>query len=255
MAARPCAEDFFVQHVLSTKDTTSDDSSIGTDNSLYEYLDSAEAHPTKLSSNNMTDDDDTLSVPSLSDDLDDGSDSEDEDNNEPSIATFHSAQSTDSIQSNDSPAPDENETLNADTLPLTFLQLRGISIGNFNMNGNFKIEAAIRLMFHYKLDILAIQEHTPWNRELFEGEIKSIERHCDRWGFFITISPLQILIIDKQLAACHHESKVFEDGRIITSRFEISEGNFVTFIPVYGIPHSGGKKVGNLTDADPEDTH
>jgi hypothetical protein len=57
-------------------------------------------------------------------------------------------------------------------------------------------------------------------------------------GFFRTISKVQILIIGKQLTTCHHETTSFIDGRLIKSRFEVSRGKFVLFIPVYGIPHS-----------------
>jgi hypothetical protein len=51
-------------------------------------------------------------------------------------------------------------------LPKSFMQLQGISVGNFNMACNFNILAALHIMTRYKLHILAIQEHTPWNREL-----------------------------------------------------------------------------------------
>jgi hypothetical protein len=98
-------------------------------------------------------------------------------------------------------------------------------------------------MIHYKLDILAIQEHMPWNRELFASEITSIERHCDHWGYIVKISRLQILRIDKQLTACHRGTAMFEDGRVVNSRFEISENEFVTFVPVYGVSHYGGENV------------
>jgi hypothetical protein len=80
------------------------------------------------------------------------------------------------------------------------------------MNCNFRVEAAISIMVKYNLSILAIQEHTPWNRELLDNEITSIHKHCDKYGYFATISKLQIVIIDKQLLACHRETKVFEDG-------------------------------------------
>jgi hypothetical protein len=62
-----------------------------------------------------------------------------------------------------------------------------------------------------------IQYNTPWNRELMESEITSIKHHCDKWGYLVTISKLQILIIDKKLTACHHEMAVFEEGHIIKS--------------------------------------
>jgi hypothetical protein len=47
-------------------------------------------------------------------------------------------------------------------------------VGNFNMGCNFHIAAAIRIVIQYNIYILAIQEHTPWSRELTEGKIKSI---------------------------------------------------------------------------------
>jgi hypothetical protein len=128
--------------------------------------------------------------------------------------------------------------LNGDKLPKTFLQIHGIAIGNYNMGCNFRAASAIRIMIQYNLTILAIQEHTPWNRTLSDAEITSIERHFDKWGYFVSISKLQILIIDKKISACHRESKIHNDGRIIESRFAISETQNVLFLPVYGIPHS-----------------
>jgi len=79
---------------------------------------------------------------------------------------------------------------NGDTFPKTFLQLNCIVVGNFNMGCNFHILAALRIIIQYKLHILAIQEHTSWNRELTAHEITSIEKHCDKWGYFVTISKL-----------------------------------------------------------------
>jgi hypothetical protein len=67
------------------------------------------------------------------------------------------------------------------------------------------------------------------NRELSDSAITSIEFYCDKWGYFAKISKLQILIIDKQLTACHHETVVHKEGRIINSLFELSKTNFVTF--------------------------
>ena len=98
--------------------------------------------------------------------------------------------------------------------------MKGISVGNFNMGCNFWIDNAITIMIQYKLHILAIQEHTPWNRQLSIGEVNSIKRHCDSWGYIVTITPLQIVMIDKQLVACHRETRFFEEGRIIKSRFD-----------------------------------
>jgi hypothetical protein len=133
--------------------------------------------------------------------------------------------------------------LNGDVLPISFLQLQGISVGNLNMACNFHVYAALQIMIQYNLHILAIQEHTSWNRELTDGEVKSIHRHCDKWGYFATISKLQILIIDKQLLACHQNTTIIEDGHILKCHLEISMQNFATLVSAYGIPHPGGKKL------------
>jgi hypothetical protein len=79
----------------------------------------------------------------------------------------------------------------------SFLQLSGIIVGNYNMGCNFHISTAIRIMIQHNISILAIQEHIAWNRNLMEYEIKSIKKHCDKWGYFVNISKLQVLIIDK----------------------------------------------------------
>jgi hypothetical protein len=78
-----------------------------------------------------------------------------------------------------------SQSINHDTIPKTFLQLKGISVANYNMGCNLCIAATIRLMIQYDLNILAIQEHTPWNRDLSQTEINSIERTCNKWGFSV----------------------------------------------------------------------
>mmetsp|Transcript_10062 Transcript_10062/g.14539 ORF Transcript_10062/g.14539 Transcript_10062/m.14539 type:complete len:89 (-) Transcript_10062:4040-4306(-) len=45
------------------------------------------------------------------------------------------------------------------------------------------------------------------------------------------------------LYACHRETNVFEEGRVLQCRFEIAEKQYVTFAPVYGVPHSSAKNV------------
>jgi hypothetical protein len=133
----------------------------------------------------------------------------------------------------------QNTELNTtEFLPKTFLQLKGISVANYNMGCNFSITAAIRLMVQYELSILAIQEHTPWNKTLSEPELNSIQRTCDKWGYLISIAKLQLTIIDKQLASCYRGTTTSEDGRIINSRFEHSHGSFVNFTAIYAIPHT-----------------
>ncbi len=106
------------------------------------------------------------------------------------------------------------------------------------MGCNFSITAAIRLMVQYELSILAIQEHTPWNKMLSEPELNSIQRTCDKWGYLISIAKLQLTIIDKQLASCYRGTTTYEDGRIMNSRFEHSHGSFVNFTAIYAIPHT-----------------
>jgi len=91
-----------------------------------------------------------------------------------------------------------NKGNNGDNVPKTFLQLKGISIANYNMGCNFNIAMAIS-MIQYDLTILAVREHTPWNKDLTPMEISSMERTCHKWGFSITISKLLILIIDKHV--------------------------------------------------------
>ena len=131
----------------------------------------------------------------------------------------------------------DDTSQNGDMLPKSFIQLKGIMVGIFNMGCNFHISSALQIK------ILAIQEHTTWSRTLLQHEITSIERLCNKWGYFVVISKLQILIMDKQLLACHHETSTHMEGRIITSHFQIDERQFVIFIAVYGIPHSGNNTV------------
>jgi len=70
---------------------------------------------------------------------------------------------------------DSQSSFIGDSLPKSFLQLRGISVANFNMGCNFDIAANIRIMIQYEIAILAIQEHTPWSRELLDLEKVSIQ--------------------------------------------------------------------------------
>jgi hypothetical protein len=51
------------------------------------------------------------------------------------------------------------------------------------MNCNFDIESALCIMMRNQLSILAIQEHTPWNKELSTIQITSLNRHCEAWGY------------------------------------------------------------------------
>ncbi len=57
---------------------------------------------------------------------------------------------------------------NEDTAPKSFLQLKGIVVGKFNMGCNFHISAALQIMIQDEIYILSIQEHMPWNTELSE---------------------------------------------------------------------------------------
>jgi hypothetical protein len=140
--------------------------------------------------------------------------------------------------------------IDADNLPKKFLELKGISIANFNMGCNFHIGATIKIMLQYELYFLAIQEHTPWNKELSQMEIKHIQRMCDNYGFFSIVTKLQILIIDKQLMPSYHNTKAYLDGRILCSTFEISRDKCVDFVTVYGHPHSPKNR--NNPDQDDE---
>lgn len=105
------------------------------------------------------------------------------------------------------------------------------------MGCNFAIYKPIEIMIQYDLSILAIQEHTAWNKDLSNIQIASIKRHFDGWGYSATISKLQIVFFDKRLQACYRDSKTHIDGRLIESRFVISDRQHVTFLPVYSISH------------------
>jgi len=129
-----------------------------------------------------------------------------------------------------------------DKLPKSFLQLQGLSVGNYNMACNYHISAALKIMVTHKLHILTIQEHTAWSRELTQGEITSMKKLCDKYQFTITISKLQIVIMDKVLAASHRGTEIFEDGRIIKCQLEIASQQYANLVTVYGIPHHGNGK-------------
>jgi len=75
------------------------------------------------------------------------------------------------------------------------------------MGCNFQIFVTLQLMVKYEIYILAIQEHTPWNKELSQFEIDHIQRICEKYGYFALISKMQILIFDKQLPPCYQETK------------------------------------------------
>jgi len=60
-------------------------------------------------------------------------------------------------------------------------------------------------------------------QRILDSTIKSIECQLEKWGYFVTISKLQIIIIDKQLRACHSEKEIFEEGYIVKFHFEISK--------------------------------
>ena len=120
----------------------------------------------------------------------------------------------------------------------SFLQLKGISIANYNMGCNFDLSMAIKLMLRYDIYILAIQEHTSWNRDLTEGEKTSFRKTCDRHCLHMVFSKLQIVLIDKQLTPCLRNTNIHEHGRVIQLNLEITAGQKVNFISVYGYPHS-----------------
>jgi hypothetical protein len=127
-----------------------------------------------------------------------------------------------SIQSNDSNGTSQSSIDTVIDLKKSFLQLRGISVANYNMNCNFYIGTALKLMMRYELYILAFQEHTAWNRELSEAEKISFQKNCAEWGFLIYFSKLQIIILHKQLISCIRHNTTHEDGRIFQLTLEIT---------------------------------
>ncbi len=166
-------------------------------------------------------------------------------------ATLHDESST---TGNASDLDDIKGTENEENPLKTFLQIRGISIANYNMACNFNISTALEIMIRYEIFILAIQEHTPWNKELSEGEILSITKTCDRWQYSIIVSKMQLVIIDKQLATCLRSTDTYEDGRIIRLKFEIATKEFAHFVSVYGYPHSPNNRSSHYMPISDEDS-
>jgi len=137
----------------------------------------------------------SLATPSLCSEKDDDIDMDDvETCSTNSLRTAHHTMCDDTSQ-------------NGDKLPKSFLQLKGITVGNFNMGCNFHVSEAIWIMIQFNISILAIQEHTAWNKELQNLESASMERHCNKWGYFVTISKLQIVIIDRQFVRMSSRDK------------------------------------------------
>jgi hypothetical protein len=127
-------------------------------------------------------------------------------------------------------------------IPKSFLQLRGISVANYNMGCHFNIGTAIRLMMQNDLFILAIQEHTPWSRKLSDAEIKLIHRTCDKYQFCAIISKVQMILIDKQIATSIRDTNIYEEGGMIQIRMEILHGKYANFCAMYGYPHSSNNR-------------
>jgi len=219
-------------NTLLVEDNTSEESDEYEHNSLiHYYLENDDTQHRNSTAENYHDIS-TLATPSLASDTDSDIDTTNTRDDDTSL----------NLEEEDDQENSVCEIQNGDSLPKTFLQLNGIAVGNFIMECNFHISAALRIIIQYRLHILAIQEHTAWNRELPAHEILSIEKHCNKWGYFVKISKLQIIIIDKQLLACHRETISYKQGRIITSHFQITDKQFVTFVATYGIPHSGNDR-------------
>ncbi len=202
------------------------------DSIMLQYCYNEDCTISDLSNNNMQEDT-TISTPSLHSDIDEKSYFTDTD-----MEDSQTDMTDDTLSStNECDLP-----MGGDKIPKSFLQLQGISVANFNMACNFHIFTALHIMAQYKLHVLTIQEHTPWSRQLTDGEITSIHRHCDKCGYTAIISKLQILIIDKQLGACHRKTSILEDGRILHFRLEVAPNLFANMFSIYGIPHHGGNK-------------
>jgi hypothetical protein len=145
----------------------------------------------------------------------------------------------DEVTQSSTATPDlAEEEESEDMIPKSFLQLRGISVANYNMGCHFNIGTAIRLMMQNDLFIIAIQVHTPWSRQLSDAEIKSIHRTCDKYQFCATISKVQIILIDKQIPTSTRDTSIHEERRMIQIRLEISHGKYANFHAKYGYPDS-----------------
>jgi len=141
-----------------------------------------------------------------------------------------------------------HSTLSEEGLPNNFLKLQGITIANFNVQGNFTIGMALQIMFNNNISILAIQEPTSAERTLTEGETTSIQKHCDKWEVIPQISQYQIILISKHIMAYHRLEETYMDGCVILNIFQIDHEEEMNLISTYGIPHSFHKST-SATDA------
>ena len=127
-------DDFQNQESDSSQDISQD--------SLLDYFDyeQEDSIHSSLSSEGYYD---SVSVPSLSSYTSNDSDFEDEDDSTIPDASVKSATSKKSTSS----SVTDNMSLNRDMLPKSFLQLKGITVGNLNMGCNFRVEAAIAIIW------------------------------------------------------------------------------------------------------------
>jgi hypothetical protein len=119
----------------------------------------------------------------------------------------------------------------------TFLKVKGIDMATINVAASFDVNLALRLMFHYKIDLIAMQEPFAWGSKVSEETKQRIQRTCNQWGMQAQIAGLQVIIMDKTLAASHRKCTIKLDGRIISNVFDNGDGTTTTIIYVYRKPH------------------
>ena len=174
MAAWPCAKDFFIKEInIDNTDRSSppnaDKNSYSSpcsseENSIYDYFDHDDEHSirTTLSLNSWysSGSDADLSAPTLSDNVstylsseNDDTDDYDEDtatcsNNSAGSSSSEILFNSSKSQTSTSSPASGDIAINRDVLPKSFLQLKGIVGGNFNMGCNFRIDDAISIMIN-----------------------------------------------------------------------------------------------------------
>jgi len=92
------------------------------------------------------------------------------------------------------------------------------------------------------IQVLAIQEHSPWGSNLSNDMVRHVCKICEKCAFKVQISRYQIVIIVKSIMAAHQMQAIKENGHIITNAFQIGLKDYAVIFSVHGIPH--GKKKG-----------
>jgi len=160
MAYRPEAKDFFSQNDHGENDTPSkdqdtniphdidDDSYLSLSDTLLNDNASIQSEPSLLL--NTTYDNHSEIYSLAPEDTSEETIHDDTDDDENCTIFSHFTSTTNTSETSDT------ATVLGDKLPKSFLQLSGISVANFNMRCNFRVEKALSIMIHYELETPAL---------------------------------------------------------------------------------------------------